>query len=105
MKLLLLTPQSPYPPRQGTTLRNYFLLRHLARRHEVHLFSCLGPQDETWPDPRLLQLCRRLEGFRQPGRPAAQRLKQTFFAAQPDMALRLDREEGHALLGRMLREE
>lgn len=105
MKLLLLAPQSPYPPRQGTTLRNYFLLRHFAARHEVHLFSCLSPRDTGWPDPELLALCARVEGFRQPERPLRRRLRESLLAPRPDMALRLEREEGYALLRRMLAEE
>ena len=34
-RILHLTPQLPYPPQQGTSLRNYHLLRALAERHEV----------------------------------------------------------------------
>ena len=35
MQLLFLTPQLPFPPRQGTTIRNFNLIRHLAQRHTV----------------------------------------------------------------------
>jgi hypothetical protein len=35
MKLLFLTPQLPFPPRQGTTIRNFNLIRHLAQRHTI----------------------------------------------------------------------
>ncbi len=105
MKLLFLTPQSPFPPRQGTTLRNYYLLRHFATKHEVHLFSCLAPEDDHWPDPKLLQICARVEGFQQPERPLHRRLQDTFLAAKPDMALRLEQNESHAMLERMLAEE
>lgn len=105
MKLLLLTPQSPVPPRQGTTLRNYYLLRHLAANHEVHLFSCLAPQDDQWPDPQLLQMCARVEGFPPPERPLRRRLQDSLLAARPDMALRLEQERSHLILRRMLAEE
>ena len=105
MKLLLLTPQSPVPPRQGTTLRNYYLLRHLAANHEVHLFSCLAPQDDQWPDPQLLQMCARVEGFLPPERPLRRRLQDSLLAARPDMALRLEQERSHLILRRMLAEE
>ena len=39
MKILALSPQLPYPPMQGTTLRNFYLLRELGRRHEVSLLT------------------------------------------------------------------
>lgn len=39
MRILLLTPQFPYPPEQGTSLRNYYILRGLTSDHEVSLLS------------------------------------------------------------------
>ena len=105
MKLLLLTPQSPFPPRQGTTLRNYYLLRHLAARHEVHLFTCLAPHDNSQPDAKLLPMCGRVEGFRQPERPLQRRLKESLLEFKPDMALRLEQGHAHSVLQRMLVEE
>ena len=105
MKLLLLTPQSPFPPRQGTTLRNYYLLRHFAAKHEVHLFTCLAPQDNHLPDAQLLQMCARVEVFRQPERPLRRRLQDSLLAVKPDMALRLEQGHSHSILQRMLAEE
>ena len=105
MKLLLLTPQSPFPPRQGTTLRNYHMLRHFAAKHEVHLFSGLAPEDNHWPDPQLLRLCARVEGFPQPRRSLRRRLRDSLLTAKPDMALRLQQQRSHALLQRMLDQE
>ena len=51
MQLLLLTPQFPYTPHQGTTLRNYNLLKGLAERHVIDLFSmlALGDRPERGP--------------------------------------------------------
>ena len=49
MKLLFLTPQLPYPPHKGTTIRNLYLMRHLAQRHQVRLLSFLEPdQNASW---------------------------------------------------------
>ncbi len=39
MRLLFLTPQTPYPPRQGTAIRNWGLISQLARRHRVSLLT------------------------------------------------------------------
>jgi len=105
MKILFLTPQSPYPPRQGAALRNYHLLRHCATKHEVHLLTCLSPQNQHWPEPELLKICSRVEGFRQPERPARDRLLDTFRETRPDMALRLEQGGAHSVLQRMLDEE
>jgi len=105
MKLLFLTPQSPFPPRQGTTLRNYYLLHHFANKHEVHLFTCLAPENNNWPDLSLLQICTRVEVFPQPERPLHRRLQDTLLTGKPDMALRLEQDDSHTILQRMLEEE
>ena len=46
MNILFLTPQLPYPPRQGTTIRNYNLLVHLARQHTIDLLTFLAPGEQ-----------------------------------------------------------
>ena len=105
MKILFLTPQSPYPPRQGAALRNYHLLRHCATEHEVHLLTCLSPQDQKWPEPDLLAVCSRVEGFSQPERPLRNRLLDSLRETRPDMALRLEQNGARSVLQRMLDEE
>ncbi|MGH7495692.1 MAG: TIGR03087 family PEP-CTERM/XrtA system glycosyltransferase [bacterium] len=40
MKILFLTHRIPYPPDKGDKIRAYHVLKHLARKHEVHL-ACL----------------------------------------------------------------
>jgi hypothetical protein len=47
MKLLFLTPQLPFPPRQGTTIRNFNLIRWLAPHHTIDLLTFLAPGEET----------------------------------------------------------
>ena len=50
-RILILTPQLPYPPQsltgfsQGTTIRNFNLLAGLARRHTVDLLTFLTPEE------------------------------------------------------------
>ena len=105
MKILFLTPQSPYPPRQGAALRNYHLMCHCASKHEVHLLTCLPPQAEEWPEPELSNICSRVEGFRQSERPLHNRLISSLASTNPDMALRLEQEGAHSLLQRMLAAE
>ena len=43
MKILFLTPQIPYPPQKGTSMRNWGLISGLAERHQVSVLSFLDP--------------------------------------------------------------
>lgn len=88
MKLLVLTPQLPYPPHQGATLRNYNLLKRLAREHTLDLFSLLTPDDD--PDAAsLTEIVAHLITAPQPQRTMRDRLHDLVLSPLPDMALRL----------------
>ncbi|MGB8643954.1 MAG: glycosyltransferase [Anaerolineae bacterium] len=87
MKLLLLTPQLPYPPHQGTTIRNFNILKGLAARHEIHLLSFGEPEELA--DSPLPQYCKRIEIVAPPVRTLMQRAVETFLSPLPDMARRL----------------
>ncbi|MEM7130979.1 MAG: glycosyltransferase [Chloroflexota bacterium] len=100
MKLLFITPQVPYPPQQGTTIRNYNLLRHLAKRHTIDLISFESQDDELTDENPLYQLCRRFEVVPQPLRTMGARLRDTIFSPLPDMGHRLESAEMHALIER-----
>jgi sugar transferase (PEP-CTERM/EpsH1 system associated) len=86
-KILLLTPQFPYPPHQGTTLRNFNLIAGLAQRHEVHLIS-FGDPTESQGTP-VDDLCQSVQVVPPPQRTMDQRLKGLAFSRLPDMAQRL----------------
>jgi sugar transferase (PEP-CTERM/EpsH1 system associated) len=86
-KILVLTPQFPFPPHQGTTLRNYNLMAGLARRHEVHLLS-FGDPEECQGTP-VDGLCQSVQVFPAPKRSVGQRLKGLALSRLPDMAQRL----------------
>ena len=88
MHLLILTPQFPYPPHQGTTLRNYNLIAGLATRHTIDLFSLLAPGDDPEAGD-VRALVRTLVTAPQPERTASDRLRDLFLSSLPDMALRL----------------
>ncbi len=88
VKLLFLTPQLPFPPYQGTTLRNFNILKHLAPRHEIHLLS-FGAPSELENSP-LREFCARIEIAPPPTRRLWRRAFETFFHPLPDMARRLD---------------
>lgn len=90
MNILFLTPQLPYPPRQGTTIRNFNLISHLARRHTIDLLTFLAPGEHLTAASPLHQICRRVAGVPQPVRSTAQRARDTLLSACPDMGLRLE---------------
>lgn len=98
MNVLFLTPQLPYPPRQGATIRNFNLIRWLAPRHTIDLLTFLAPGETLAADNPLHQLCRRIATVPQPPRTTAARLRSTFLSAAPDMALRLESAQMHTLV-------
>ena len=67
MRLLFLTPQFPYPPHKGTTLRNYYLVAGMAARYEVDLLTFVESEDEWRRATPLSTLCRRIDGARRLG--------------------------------------
>lgn len=89
MRLLFLTPQFPYPPHKGTTMRNYYLIAGLAVRHEIDLLTMVESEDELRRTTPLSTLCRRIEGVVAPRRGLARRAADTLLSRWPDMALRL----------------
>lgn len=99
----MLTPQFPYPPHQGTTIRNYNLIAGLARQHQVHILS-FGEPAATQGTP-LDRLCRSVQVVRPPQRSTRQRVKGLFFSCLPDMAQRLPSARFRAALAATLERE
>ncbi|MBM4466396.1 MAG: glycosyltransferase [Chloroflexi bacterium] len=93
MRILFLTPQLPYPPHQGTTIRNYNLIANLAPRHDIHLLSFVHSQDEVARATPLHQHCRHIETVLVPRRSPWKRFLSLFLSPLPDMALRLPSAE------------
>ena len=89
MQLLLLTPQLPYPPHQGTSLRNYNLIAQLAKRHQVCLLSFLESDQSLGDAGPLLELCTWVDTLPVPLRSNATRLRQMLTTRRPDMSWRL----------------
>ncbi|MFQ5596028.1 MAG: glycosyltransferase, partial [Anaerolineae bacterium] len=98
-------PQLPYPPHQGTTIRNFHLLAGLARRHDIALLS-FADRWQPVDDTPLPDLCIRLHTIPVPApRSLPRRLLSTLLSPQPDMALRLPSRQFQARLEQWLREE
>jgi glycosyltransferase involved in cell wall biosynthesis len=61
MKILFLSTWFPYPPNQGSKIRAYYLLKHLAEAHEVALVTFEDVDlDPAWVE-HIQQLCSRVE--------------------------------------------
>ncbi|MCB0211239.1 MAG: glycosyltransferase [Anaerolineae bacterium] len=89
MRILLLTPQRPYPPHQGTTLRNFNLIKELAKRHSVSLLTFLEPDQNSTDHGPLLDFCQQIETVPVPQRSTQNRLQQMITTSRPDMSWRL----------------
>lgn len=89
MRILLLTPQRPYPPHQGTTLRNFNLIKELAQRHRVCVLSFLEADQSPAEAGPLLDLCEWVETVPVPRRTTDLRLRQMLLTRRPDMSWRL----------------
>lgn len=103
MRLLFLTPQLPFPPQQGTTIRNYNIVKHLAPEHEISLISFGSPEEMEQAAP-LRDLCRSVQAAPHPVRATVQRIRSTLLSPLPDMALRLASTEMHELVQSTLRD-
>lgn len=102
--ILILTPQLPYPPHQGTSLRNFHIIRGLAERHEITLLSFLEDNQSADPavnDP-LFALCAQIVTTPVPPRSKSKRLTQMVTTRLPDMAHRLYSTEFDIKLRQML---
>ncbi len=111
MRILFLTPQLPYPPRQGTTLRNYHLIEGLAERHAISLLSFQEPGQSPLDDTGAREwrplgtLCQRVVTVPITARGAMQRALGMVRTSQPDMAMRLCSRPYAARLEHWLSEE
>lgn len=87
MNILILTPQLPYPPRQGTALRNWGIIQGLAERHRVCLLSLSDSDDPHAVSPVLHETCAEVIAITAPTRRMWDRLRR-LASRTPDLAWR-----------------
>ena len=107
MKILLLTPQLPYPAHQGTSLRNFNIIRGLAERHQISLLSFNEGEDavDLQQIKPLADLCEQIVSVPQPRRRStSKRLYQMATTKKPDLAFRLRSLRFEITLRRILSE-
>ncbi len=83
MKILYLSHCLPYPPTKGDKLRAYHEIRHLARRHEVHLLCLDRAKHESEDLPALRKICATAEVFHLEKRRARLRAVRALFSSTP----------------------
>ncbi len=105
-KILILTPQLPYPPQQGTSLRNFHIIRGLTERHQISLLSFLEDNQtaDLQANEPLFVLCKQIKTTPVPVRSKGKRVQQMLTTRLPDMAHRLYTTEFAAILRQLLRQ-
>ncbi len=88
-RILFLTPQLPYPPQQGTAIRNYNLLKQAAKRHEVYLLSFDSALRLTVDLSPLSSLCVEWHAVPPRHRSSWERFLTVLVSPRPDIAHRL----------------
>ncbi|MYE78366.1 MAG: glycosyltransferase, partial [Chloroflexi bacterium] len=89
MKILLLTPDLPYPPESGVALRSFGILRGLREAgHEITLLSFANAQPSQESNP-LFELCRQARVVPLPSHSRQKRLLKLLTSQQADMQHRL----------------
>lgn len=105
MNLLFLTPQSPYPAHQGTSLRNFNILRGLTKDNHITLLSYVESYGVPEAPSQLTTLCEQIIAVPAPTRSTSRRLWQLISSKQPDMAMRLYSPQFTAALETVLRSQ
>lgn len=89
MKILMLTPYLPYPLLSGGQIRTYNLLKKLANKHEVTLFSLIKTEEEEKYIPELKKYCTKVQVFKRSEQPfTLKNIFKTAFSSYPFLVIR-----------------
>ncbi len=89
MKILMLTPYLPYPLLSGGQIRTYNLLKKLANKHDVTLFSLIKDNDEKKYVPELEKYCKNVKVFKRSSKPfTLKNILKTAFSSYPFLVIR-----------------
>lgn len=64
MTILMITPYLPYPLFSGGQIRTYHLLKYLAKKHDITLFSFIRSDNERTSISHLQQFCKKVVVFK-----------------------------------------
>jgi len=102
--ILFLTPQLPYPPEQGTAIRNFNLIRQVSRHFGVSLLSFADRSPQPQHLATLQQFCQNIWTVPVPSWPLKKRLRLLLSSADPDLAHRLRSSTFSSVLRRILKD-
>lgn len=89
MRILMLTPYLPYPPSSGGQVRSYNLIKNLAQKHQITLFSLIKTDEEKKYILELEKFCERVEVFKRPEKPwTLSNILKTGFGFYPFLVVR-----------------
>ncbi len=69
MKILMLVPYIPTITMSGGQTRWYNIIKHLAKKHEITLFSLIKDESERKFIPELKRYCKKVRVFKRPKKP------------------------------------
>ena len=94
MKILMLTPYLPFPPSSGGQVRSYNLIKNLAQKHEITLFSLIKKEEEKKYVLELEKYCKKVKVFKRSPRPWTLRnILKTGFSSYPFLVIRNSSDE------------
>ncbi len=106
MKVLMLTPYLPYPPSSGGQVRSYNLIKNLAKKHQITLFSLIKSEEEKKYIFELEKFCREVFVFRRPRKPwTIRNILRTGFGFYPFLVVRNLSSEEKKMVSKKLLEE
>ena len=106
MKILMLTPYLPFPPSSGGQVRSYNLIKNLAAKHQITLFSLIKNDDERQYIGELEKYCQKVRVFRRPAKPwTLKNILKTGFSYYPFLVIRNLSWEERDAVARELTEE
>jgi len=85
----MLTPYLPYPPVGGGQTRSYNLIKHLAKKHEITLFSFIKYKSEEKYVDEMKKYCKKVVVFKRPEKPwTVKNILRTGFSLYPFLVIR-----------------
>ncbi len=99
MKILMLTPYLPFPPSSGGQVRSYNLIKRLAGKHQITLYSLIKGENEKKYIGELEKYCFKVRVFKRSETPwTLKNILRTGFGSYPFLVIRnLVNEEKEAV--------
>src|SRR3989344_4590636 len=107
MKILMLVPYLPTITMSGGQTRWYNIIKYLAKKHDITLFSLIKDESERQFIPELKKYCKKVEVFYRPKKPwTVRNILLSVFGPFPLLVIRNSSlEERRAIRKEILREK